>query len=108
MSLTSLRARRNEEGAIVVAGALVLGLVFIVFVGFFVLMFLAMSSADESNGNKNSTPSARAIADIPPRSAADLPEGGQGLLRHALGGAGRHWEGGDRPRSITTPRRELG
>jgi hypothetical protein len=65
MSLTSLRARRSDEGAIVVAGALVLGLVFIVFVGFVVLMFLAMSSAAGANGNKNSTPSARAVADIP-------------------------------------------
>ena len=67
MSPTSLQARRTEDGAIVVVvGALVLGLVVIVFVGFFVLMVLAMSSAAGASGNKNSTPSARAIADIPP------------------------------------------
>ena len=66
MNLTSLRARRNEDGAIVVVGTLVLGLTFVVFVGFVVLMFLAMSSAASANGNKNSSPSAQAIADIPP------------------------------------------
>jgi hypothetical protein len=65
MSLSGLRARRNEDGAIVVVGALALGVAVVVFVGFFVLMFLAMSSAAGANGNKNSSPSARAIADIP-------------------------------------------
>ncbi|HEV3504958.1 MAG TPA: lytic murein transglycosylase, partial [Actinomycetes bacterium] len=66
MRLGHLRGRRDEKGAIVVVGALTLGLVVVVFMGFFVLMFLAMSSAASASGNKNSSPSARAIADIPP------------------------------------------
>ena len=66
MRLGHLRGRRDEKGAIVVVGALALGLVVVVFMGFFVLMFLAMSSAASATGNKNSSPSARAIADIPP------------------------------------------
>ena len=48
-----------------VVGALVLGLVTLVFIAFFAMMFLAMSAAAGGSGNKNSSPTALALADIP-------------------------------------------
>ena len=51
---------------VVLAGAVVLGLVTVVLIGFFAMMFLAMSTAAATNGNKNSSPTAKALADIPP------------------------------------------
>lgn len=56
---------RGEEGAVVVVGALVLGLVALVFIAFFAMMFLAMSAAAGGTSNKNSSPTALALADIP-------------------------------------------
>lgn len=56
----------DEEGAVLLLGALVLGLVAAVFVGFLALMLLAMSAAAGGSTDKGSSPTARAIADIPP------------------------------------------
>ena len=64
--MTSRPASRSEEGAVILVGALVVGLVAVVLAGFFIMMFLAMSAAAGGNGNKNSSPTAAAVADIPP------------------------------------------
>jgi hypothetical protein len=50
----------------VLVAALVVGLVVVGMVGFLTLMFLAMSAAAGGSSNKNSSPSAKALSDIPP------------------------------------------
>ena len=62
-----MTAERNEEGAVILIGALVIGLIGIVVAAFIAMMLLAMSAAAGASSDKNSsTPSAVALADIPP------------------------------------------
>jgi len=60
------RRGQGEDGVVVLVGALIIGLVLVVIIGFVTMMFLAMSAAAGGSSNKNSSPSAKAISDIPP------------------------------------------
>lgn len=60
------RCERDERGAVALAVGLVVGFVLVVLVGFLALMFLAMSAAAGGGGDKNSSPTPHAVADIPP------------------------------------------
>ena len=61
------RPGRSEDGAVILIGSLVVGLVGVGIVAFMAMMFLAMSAAAGAGSDKNSsTPSAKALADIPP------------------------------------------
>lgn len=66
LSQRAADGRRGEEGVVVLVGAVAVGSVAIVLIGFFTVLFLAMSAAAEGSGNKSSSPSATALADIPP------------------------------------------
>jgi hypothetical protein len=55
----------DEHGGVAAAGAVVIGVVALALAAFVATMFLAMSAAAGGSSNKNSSPSAKAVADIP-------------------------------------------
>ena len=60
-----LHCERREQGAVVVGASLVLGIAVVVLLGSVMVVFSAMGATAKSD-DKNSTPTARAVSDIPP------------------------------------------